>query len=298
MRILVTGAAGFLGSHIAKGLAQEGHEIYGLDTDKGYDSWRVATEDGIEMLVADITRPWSLQQVPPVDAVIHLAAIAAPRECDANPSLAYNVNVNGTQQVLQWAHRCGATRFVLASSAHVYGVSPKYLPTDERGPLWLQDSYTITKILGEHLCHLYYDNHGLNSTILRLFNTYGPGQTAGYFVPDMIQKAQTGTIELKGAGVTKDFIYVDDVVRAFCAALHNPSAVTLNIGTGRESTLESVAAYIARKMGASLNLVPYDRSQDTRMQCDPAKAKRVLGWEPSVSLEEGLDATINASYSA
>jgi nucleoside-diphosphate-sugar epimerase len=294
MRVLVTGAAGFLGSHISEALAQSGHEVYAIDTEQGYTSGRLADFHGVKV-ISDIASPeFSKNLSLQLDAIVHLAGIGSARDCEANPSHSFDVNVNGTHQVLDLAFRSKARSFVFASSAQVYGFDPKRLPFDEHGPLRMENRYTTHKILGELLCQLYFDNHGITSTILRLFNVYGPGQALGTFIPDMIQKAKTGVIYLEGGGITKDFVYVDDVVRAFCAALDSGYMGVINIGSGRESSLLTVAAYIARMMGARLNQVEYDRSQNTRVQCNPAKAKRVLNWEPQVSLEEGLYATINA----
>jgi UDP-glucose 4-epimerase len=279
MKVLVTGAAGFLGKHVCELLMKEGHTAIGLDlTD--------AT------LIGDITdnRSWQPQ---PVDAVIHLAAIAAPRTCTDNPALAFNVNVQGTHQVLKWALESGAKKFVFVSSAHVYGISPKYLPTDERHPLWLQDTYTTTKILGEQLCELFYNNHGLSYTTLRLFNAYGPGQLPGYFIPDMIVKARTTGIDLKGGFTTKDFVYIDDVARAFVSALETPFVGPINIGTGVEWRLEQVAYKIHQQVGGSFDFD--DSNVGTRMQCDFSRAKKILDWAPRVGFEEGLNATIKAS---
>lgn len=291
MKVLVTGAAGFLGTHIIAELVARDETVVGLDNNWGLH-WAGDPAGGAK-ITADITQ--TLSHDFQLDAVIHLAAVASPLECNKNPARAFNVNVNGTNQVLQLALKCKAKKFVFLSTSHVYGISPKYLPTDERHPLWLQDYYTTTKILGEELCHLYYDNHGLSYTALRLFNAYGPGQPLGYFIPDIIARARmTHRIDLTFGGVTKDFIFVKDVVRAVCAALSTDFVGPVNIGSGRESGLTWVAGYIAGKLGATLGHVPYDESANTRMQCDWTRAKKVLDWQPCVSLEEGLERTIEA----
>ncbi len=140
----------------------------------------------------------------------------------------------------------GAKKVVFASSAHVYGISPRYLSTDETHPLWLQNNYTLTKILGEHLCQLYYDNHGLSYTALRLYNAYGPGQANGYFIPDQLAKAQVGGFELRGSNVTKDWIYIDDTADAFVKALTTSFVGPVNIDTGNETFLGTIASIIAK----------------------------------------------------
>jgi len=281
MRVLVTGAAGFIGQHVLKALEQGGHEAIGLDvTQPVRPPW----------VYADITQ--SLQAIPGLDAVIHLAALANPRECDANPAKAFNVNVNGTQQVLKMALESDAKKVVFASSAHVYDIPPRYIPTDEVHPLRLNNTYTTTKILGEQLCQLYFENHGLGYTTLRLFNAYGPGQSLGYFIPDMIAKAKSGSIQLVGGFTTKDFIHVDDVAEAFLSALETSFVGPINIGTGQETQLFSIAMMIADRFGVGCD---DSGGAATRMCADWRRAKRVLDWCPTVSLEEGLRAIIGAA---
>lgn len=279
MKIVVTGAAGFIGSHVVKALKECGHEVLTLDAP------HYASMD----LAKDITQ--SLPTVPGLDAVIHLAALSHPRQCDEKPSVAFDVNVNGTSNVLRMALASGAKKFVFSSSAHVYDIPPKYLPSDEVHPLRLNNTYTTTKILGEQLCELYYQNHGLSYTVLRLFNAYGPGQALGYFIPDMISKAKSGDIFLRGSSTTKDWVYIDDVVRAFCLAVDTPFVGAMNIGTGVETDLGNIAARIAKLHGVGYGGVLSER--DTRMCADAGRAHRVLGWKPTVDIENGLNATLS-----
>ena len=289
MRVLVTGAAGFLGQAVCDQLAVERHGLIGLDN--------FARPDGmgsIEWMEADITKPIALGPLP-IDAVVHMAAIAAPRTCDADPTLAYDVNVNGTHQVLKLAVEAGAKKFVFISSAHVYGISPKYMPTDESHPLHPQETYTTTKILGERLCELYHANYGLSYTTLRLFNAYGPGQLPGYFIPDMVSKAKARGITLNGGGTTKDFIYVDDVARAVLAAIETPFVGPINIGSGEQFPLANVAQTIADIMEVGDGTMISNEGPGTQMQADWSRAKQVLGWEPRWDILEGLRATIKAS---
>ena len=268
MKVLVTGGNGFIGRYVVKAAQAAGHQVLTLDNVGPVD------------VPADITQP--LHPIEGLDGVIHLAAFAHPTEFGRNPGLGYLVNVQGTQQVLKMAQESGAKRFVFSSSAHVYGIPPKYLPSDENHPLWLQNDYTLTKILGEQLCQLYHQNHGLSYAVLRLFNAYGPGQAPGYFIPDMLVKAQSGYLKLRGAETTKDFVYVEDVARAFVLALENSYVGVINIGSGIETSLGDVVAMLGYPYQAEGTDIP------TRMQAEPSRALRVLGWEPTVSLEEGL----------
>lgn len=287
MGILITGSTGFIGRALSVKLTELGNVVYGLDL----------PETGAGVPVDITTRlPWAGASKLPkggIDCIVHLAAIASPGICDGDPKLAFDVNVNGTHNVLKFALASGAKRVIFMSSAHVYGISPKYMPTDERHPLWLQDTYTTTKILGEQLCRLFYDNHGLSYTIIRLFNGYGPGQLPGYFIPDMISKALDGHIKgLRGGGTTKDFVYIDDVVRALVSAVFSEYVGVLNIGSGRETKLEAVGSYIADKLNAKLTVASDANAKPTRMCCDNSWAWAVLGWKPEIPLEDGLDRTM------
>ena len=274
MKVVVTGSEGFIGKHVVRALGAAGHTPVAFDV----------------VLGNDIRNPGTPFQNIKIDALIHLAAMANPRLCDADPSAAFDVNVNGTAQILRWALESGARKVVFASSAHVYGISPRYLPTPETHPLYLQNTYTMTKILGEQLCALYHENHGLSYTTLRLYNAYGPGQGAGYFIPDMMAKAKAGAISLSGGNTTKDFVYITDVAKAFVLALATDFVGPINIGTGIEVRLDSIANGIAQAFGASFESA--DTPDATRMQADNRRAASVLEWRPTVAIletEEGLN---------
>ena len=276
MKVLVTGSEGFLGKHICAALKNRGHDVVGLDSAPGAE------------IVADITKVMPIMKV---DAVIHLAAVASPSVCVANPDLAFNVNVLGTHQTLRLALESGAKKFVFSSSAHVYDIPPKYMPTDECHPLRLNNIYTTTKLLGEQLCHLFWENHGLSYTTLRLFNAYGPGQGKGYFIPDQLGKARHGEIELLGGTTTKDWVYVDDVARAFVLAVESGFVGAINIGTGLETPLSHIAQTIGTAFRVPVTHISSPNT--TRMQADCRRAWQVLGWKPTTTIEEGLDVIIN-----
>ena len=281
MKVLVTGSSGFIGRHVSCLLEESGHIVIRLDNVNDPQSTDIVT---------DITQ--SLAPIPDLDAVIHLAAIASPRECDNRPGKAFDVNINGTHQILKMALESGAKKMVFSSTAHVYDIPPKYMPTDEVHPLRLNNTYTTTKILGEQLCELYWENHGLSYTTLRLFNVYGPGQQAGYFIPDKIKEGKTGNIDLIGGNTTKDWVYIDDVAWAFCLALKTAFVGPVNIGTGIETPLLNIVSDISTMLNRHFKNASDDNA--TRMCCDPSRAARILGWHPTVFLHEGLDAIFQA----
>jgi len=289
--VLVTGACGFMGSHLVGKLLEEGASVFALDRPEAFQGKHIESPRYFP-LALDITRPLTAASDTRFDVVYHLAAIAAPIVCEQEPDKAFLTNVLGTYNVLRFALKGDAKKVIFLSSAHVYGISPKYMPTGEVHPLALLDNYTTTKVLGERLCRLFYDNHHLPYLIFRLFNSYGPGQPPGYFIPDMIVKAKSGHITLKGREVTKDFIYIDDVVDALLKGAVSDYVGELNIGSGKQTELGYVAKYIADKMGARIDFDDSKVAGPTKMQADNTRAKKILGWAPRITLEQGLDHTI------
>jgi len=299
-KVLVTGAAGFIGSHLLPALLDEGHEVAALDTT---DALLKIRDERVAKIDADICNHVRMEALgkgllfeltlgSKVDAVIHLAALAAPRVVERTaPPETFRINVYGTYNVLKMAKEAGVKRVVFPSSAHVYGISPKYLPTDESHPLALQDVYTTSKILGEELCHLFYQNHNISYVALRMFNGYGPRQSLDYFIPAMINQAMKGNITLHGRYITKDFIYVSDMVNAILRMLPSDYVGALNVGTGQETALEYVADYIAEAFGVKLKFAEPDDKGPTRMLCDNSRLKS-FGWQPKMSIDEGLSKTI------
>jgi len=299
LKVLVTGAAGFIGSHLLPKLIEAGHEVIALDK-APITAHSLKIKNYLDDILTIPSKVIWKDQI--FDAVIHLAAIAAPRYAEKNPDETFKTNVFGTYNVLRMAKEADANRFIFASTAHVYGISPKYMPTDENHPLSLGDTYTTSKILGEQLCELFFQNHDIPYTIMRLFNGYGPRQSKDYFIPAMIDQAikarcfshpDNRKIVLRGREITKDFIYVDDVAEAIVKALSFSSGYVgaLNIGTGIQTPLEVVARYIADYFDVELKFEDtYDRGP-THMQCNPSRAERILGWRAKTKIEGGLKKT-------
>jgi len=295
-RVVVTGAAGFIGHHLLSALVKEGYEVIALDNK--YSLVKLpAEEEGVTKIQADICDHIQMNDFGRTlnfDSVIHLAAMAAPRIAELYPKETFRVNVQGTFNVLQMARIAGVKRFLFASTAHVYGISPKYMPTNEVHPLALQDTYTSSKIIGEKLCQLFYDYHNIPYIILRMFNAYGPGQSTDYFIPAKIKEALQGSICLRGRSVTKDFLYVGDAIDAMVKALRSQYVGWLNVGSGEQVALERVAQIIAEKLNVPLSFDETEDKGPTAMQCDLTRIKMSLGWQPTTSIEEGLTKTIES----
>lgn len=280
--ILVTGAAGFIGTHLVRELRRGGRDLAGIDIRL------IPYMSQSESYHLDITGDLSQFRSGDVTACVHLAAVASPPIAAKNPALAWATNVQGTYNVLELCRRIGCKRVVFMSSAHVYGISPRYMPTDENHPLALHDLYTTTKIMGEQLCRLFYENHGISYVALRLFNAYGPGQSSDYFIGAKLKQARDGQLTLRNGGVSKDWVHVSDVCRAIIAAIQSDYVGPLNIGTGVETRLVDIVDAIAAAERLPVAIEDVPNEGPTRMLADASRARQTLGWEPKVSFAEGL----------
>lgn len=293
--ILVTGSAGFIGGHLVRRLHGNGRD-YALQDVLGLDIRVDAGHSGHSgsFFQTDIRSDFEMNQLiemlpaGEVHACVHLAAVASPPIAIKDPATAWATNVQGTHNVLQLCHRIGCKRVIFMSSAHVYGISPRYMPTDEQHPLALLDTYTTTKIMGEQLCEQFYRHHGLSYCTLRLWNAYGPGQSKDYFIGAKLRQAAEGKLTIRNAGVTKDWISVTDVVRAIELALASDYVGPLNVGTGKETSLQVIADRIADAYGVPI--VPEDVPAEgpTRMCADWKRIANVLHWQPRIAFEDGL----------
>jgi len=290
-----------MGSYLVPALLRRGYEVVGIDLKGTFDNGNLREfRNRVEPVEADITDYSSLEKLDAkgVDYVHHLAAIASPGTCTAQPKLAYDVNVRGTFNVLRFANRLGVKKILFTSSAHVYGISPRYVPTPEIQPVWLQDDiYTSSKIIGEHLIRLFYENYGLPYTTIRLFNSYGPRQTTDYFIPaKIIEALTTGKIRLRDRHVKKDFVFIEDVIDAYIRMLESDYVGEMNVGSGISTSLEEVAKHIADTLKVELTFAAGDAA--TFMQADTTRAKKVLGWEAKTTLQAGLKLTIESHRAA
>ena len=297
MRVLVTGVAGFIGSHLCLSLLSRGFEVWGLDNFSRGDRGRVKEleEIGLKFVRVDIRDHDEiekvLQEIRPV-GVAHLAALISVPESFEKPNLYMAVNVEGTRNLVSAANEVGVERFVYASSAAVYG-NPVRLPIDEDHPTKPISPYGESKLLGEK-CVL---NEFRGSAFsLRLFNVYGRGQSPEYagVITKFLERVSHGEPPIiYGDGEqTRDFIYVGDVTDAFIQALTSNLQGTyiFNVGTGNAVTINQLAKIIIKLAGLNIEPIHADpRPGDIRHSyADISKIKNILGWQPKTSLEEGL----------
>lgn len=303
MRTLVTGAAGFIGSHVAEALLERGQEVLGIDCFLDYyPRWakeqnlaRIREHDSFRL----IDRPLQALDLPPlvreVDTIYHLAAQAGVRASwGAEFSVYTENNVLATQKLLEASVGCGISKFVYASSSSVYGDGVE-LPMREDVALRPVSPYGVSKLAAEMLCHLYFVNHGVPAVSLRYFTVYGPRQRPDMAFHRLLRSALLQEeVPLYGDGKqTRDFTFIKDAVAATLSAGETGRpGVVYNVGGGSRVSLLEVLQEIERVTGAALNLrrEPPQKGDMRDTYADTARARADLGYRPAVSLREGLEA--------
>jgi len=294
MRVLVTGASGFIGSHVVEALTSRGHEVVAIDI-APYSN----PPEGVQFLRLDIRDHLRLHNViGKVSSIVHLAALINAYESIKVPDLYHDVNVNGTLSLLKFSQDLRVEKFVFASSAAVYG-EPQYLPIDEKHPLRPLNPYGATKVACEAYISAFHFTYDIPAIILRIFNAYGPRQTGAYagVISKFIKRALSGeSLIIYGDGEqTRDFIYVDDVVGAIVEALESDLNFGIfNIGTGKATSINELAELIRKLTNRNVPVIhEKERPGDIRHSHASIKAaEKVLKWAPKIELEEGLRITI------
>jgi dTDP-glucose 4,6-dehydratase len=304
-RVLVTGAGGFIGSHLTERLAGLGARTRALVryTSSGAWGWldRSPVKEDVEVLAGDVRDRDSVRQaVAGVDVVFHLAALIGIPYSYHAPESYVRTNIEGTLNVLQAAREAGTRLVVHTSTSEVYGTA-QYVPMDEEHPLQAQSPYAASKVGADKMAEAFHRSFGLPVAILRPFNTFGPRQSARAVVPTIITQALTeGRVRLGSLTPTRDLNYVANTVEGYLLAAQTPVAVgcTLNLGSGREVSIGELVQLIAALAGRSVAVeqeparVRPEASEVERLLADARAAKALLGWQPSVSLEEGLRLTV------
>ena len=303
--ILVTGAGGFIGSHLVERLVSLGAHTRALVHYNSAGSWgwldQSPIRDDVEVVQGDIRDQDSTQRaIAEVDVVFHLAALIAIPYSYHAPLSYVRTNVEGTLNVLQSAIRNDVGLVVHTSTSEVYGTA-RSVPISEGHPLQGQSPYSATKIGADKIAEAFYLSFGLPVVTVRPFNTYGPRQSARAVIPTIVTQALGDEpIRLGNIEPTRDLNYVADTVEGFIKAAESPKAVgeVINLGTGQEISIGQLAATILKAMGKDLPVVTEnervrpENSEVERLCADASKARDLLGWEPKYTLEEGLAQTI------
>jgi len=263
-KVIITGGKGFLGKRLNE-LLKGDYDILIFDKQNGRD---VTKMEDFENLDADY--------------VIHLAALTRSQDEEDM----FNVNVKGTFNVLKFCKNVKA-KLIFASSSAVYGNAES--PIKEDNNLNIISFYGLTKSLGEELCRFYNQNYNIPITILRVFNLYGPGQQKGFVIPDIIHQLENEKIILRNSYSKRDFIYIDDVVESVKKSMKMNSFEIINIGTGKSHSIKEVVERIG---GGERIVCSQETGKADDIYADISKEKRILNWQPRVSLDEGLKRVI------
>lgn len=306
-KVLVTGAGGFIGSHLVERLVGLEAKVrafvrYNSMNNWGWiDAFPKCIKEKIEIFRGDIREAKSVDRaMKGVDMVFHLAALIAIPYSYISPSSFVKTNVEGTLNVLQAALDNDLERLIHTSTSEVYGTA-KYVPIDEGHPLQPQSPYSASKISGDMLAESFYRSFGLPISIIRPFNTYGPRQSARAIIPTIITQALNGdVVELGSLRPTRDLTYVEDTVLGFIKIAESPHSIgeVINIGSKFEISIKDLAKRIGEILGKRLSLrikeerIRPENSEVERLLAENRKAKELLGWEPRYTLDEGLEKTV------
>jgi NAD dependent epimerase/dehydratase len=312
-KILVTGADGFIGSHLTEALVRKGYDVRAFTLYNSFNTWGwldQCAEDvkgRFEVFTGDIRDSYGVKEaLKGCDAVLHLAALIAIPYSYHSPETYIDTNIKGTLNVLQAARELNVSKVIHTSTSEVYGTA-RFVPITEEHPLLGQSPYSATKIGADQLALSFHRSFDTPVGIIRPFNTYGPRQSARAVIPTIISQIASGHKQIKLGTVypTRDFNYVADTVNGFIAMLESSNSIgeEINIGSNYEVSIGDTAAIISKLMDRSIEIVSDEirirpeKSEVERLWADNSKAKQLLGWEPQYGgldgLRRGLKETIN-----
>ena len=303
--MLVTGAAGFIGSHLTERLVALGANVRALVryNSSGRRGWLEDSpvKDSIEVVFGDVRDFFGVREaMQEREVVFHLAALIGIPYSYSAPQSYLHTNIEGTMNVLQAVRELEIERLVCTSTSEVYGTA-RYVPMDETHPLQGQSPYSASKIAADKLAESYFLSFGVPVTIARPFNAYGPRQSSRAIIPTIITQALVGSeVRLGSLLPTRDFNFVADIVEGFICAATVQDAIgqVINFGTGMEVSIGQLADTLGRLIGKELNLITENQrvrpenSEVERLCADATLAQDILGWKPSVCLQDGLRQTI------
>jgi NAD dependent epimerase/dehydratase len=306
--VLVTGADGFIGSHLTEMLLGEGCKVRALVYYNSFNSWGwldtvpAATQAAIEVYPGDVRDSSSVREaMKDIDVVFHLAALIAIPYSYRAPESYVDTNIKGTLHVLQAAKDLGTPRLLITSTSEVYGTA-QYVPIDEKHPFQGQSPYSASKIGADRLAESYWRSFGVPLTIVRPFNTYGPRQSARAIIPTVITQLLSGAREIRVGNLrpTRDFNYVKDTCGGFVAIAKTDACVgdEVNIATQRETSIGDLVHMLIEAIDPRAQLV----QEEGRLRPEKSEVERLLGsnekitrltkWKPQFSLSSGIEETV------
>jgi dTDP-glucose 4,6-dehydratase len=308
-KVLVTGSEGFIGSHLVERLISNGSSVKAFVLYNSFNSWGwldTFPKDKIKKIeicmgdVRDYNSVYSAMKE--ADVVFHLAAlIGIPFSYYAQDSY-IDTNIRGTINVLQAARNLRNEKIVHTSTSEIYGTA-QYVPIDEKHPVNPQSPYAATKASADHLALSFHKSFNLPVTVLRPFNTFGPRQSARAVIPTVISQVLSGrkAVKLGNLKATRDFNYVSNVVDAFIklAETEGVEGDIFNAGSGRDISISQLVEIVGKIAGKKINVIEDrerlrpEKSEVMQLLCDCGKLKKVSGWEPTVSLEKGIELTFS-----
>ena len=304
MKILVTGADGFIGSHLSEELVRRGHQVRAFVYYNSFGHWGwldqspAEIQQELDVFAGDVRDPHGVRTaMQGCDTVMHLAALIGIPYSYHSPDAYVDTNVRGTLNVVQAARDLDVARVVHTSTSEVYGTA-QYVPIDEKHPLQGQSPYSATKIGADQIALSFYRSFGTPVTVARPFNTFGPRQSARAVIPTVITQIAKGERNLKLGSLhpTRDFNYVKDTVDGFIAMAGSERALgeEINLGSNYEISIGDTARLIAEVMGADIRIstdeqrLRPDKSEVERLWADNSKARELLGWAPAYGDRDGL----------
>jgi len=303
-KILVTGADGFIGSHLTEELVRQGYDVRAFVYYNSFNSWGWldhvdhGVRASLDVFAGGIRDPHGVKEaMKGCNAVLHLAALIAIPYSYHSPDTYVDTNVKGTLNVVQAARQLGVSRVIHTSTSEVYGTA-RFVPITEEHPLQGQSPYSASKIGADQIALSFHSSFGTPVTIVRPFNTYGPRQSARAVIPTVISQIASGQkiIKLGSLHPTRDFNYISDTVAGFIAALDSDQGLgeVVNIGSNFEISIGETVAMIAELMQADIVVesdevrVRPDKSEVERLWADNAKALKLFGWSPRYAGKDGL----------
>lgn len=306
-KVLVTGADGFIGSHLTEMLVAKGYSVKALVKYNSFNNWgwleKVNCKKSIEILTGDIRDPHYCKRITKkVDIIFHLAALIAIPYSYISPESYVETNIKGTLNICQSARENNVSRLVHTSTSEVYGTA-KYVPINEKHPLQAQSPYSASKIAADAMAISYYNSFDLPVTIARPFNTYGPRQSARAVIPTIITQIAKGKKEINvgDTSTTRDFNYVEDTCRGLILLSESKKSIgeVVNIGSNTEISIYDTIKLIKKIMISDVKIVVDEKrkrpkkSEVFRLRCDNKKLINLVGFKPKVDFKTGLKKTID-----